>query len=165
MASDDYMAGCPINDTYEDDAAVEEINTLPPPLEFASKAATPVLSAHPDAPCVVVSDVLVETTAPHSIEQVWVYSAVGFEKTRVWTYRFLSLLLAVPFAFLSGTFLAILVCLQVCDTFLPCLRSLCLCVVNDFIAPFCMSVALCCSHIAIFVSQRDCLQMRDKNNA
>lgn len=62
---------------------------------------------------VEVSDVLAEPASPRSIDQVWLYSVVGFEKVRVWTYRCLSLLLAVPFAFLCGVFLATLACLHV----------------------------------------------------
>ncbi|TMS15819.1 Caveolin-2 [Larimichthys crocea] len=62
---------------------------------------------------VEVSDVLAEPATPHSIDKVWLYSVVGFERARIWTYRCLSLLLAVPFAFLCGVFLAILACLHV----------------------------------------------------
>ena len=56
---------------------------------------------------------LAEPVAPRSIDQVWLYSVVGFERTRIWTYRCLSLLFAVPFALLCGIFLAILACLHV----------------------------------------------------
>ncbi|XP_042338086.1 caveolin-2-like [Plectropomus leopardus] len=120
---------------------------------------------------VEVSDVLAEPATPHSIDQVWLYSVTGFEKARIWTYRCLSLLFAVPFALLLGIFLAILACLhvwfvvpciQLSNTFLPCLRSLFLCAVNVFIAPFCASIALCCSQIAISLSNKDWHQMRDK---
>ncbi|TKS77072.1 Caveolin-2 [Collichthys lucidus] len=63
---------------------------------------------------VEVSDVLAEPATPRSIDIVWLYSVVGFERARFWTYRCLSLLLAVPFAFLCGVFLAVLACLHVC---------------------------------------------------
>lgn len=56
---------------------------------------------------------LAEPAAPRSIDKVWLYSVTGFEKTRSWTYRGLTLLLAVPFALLCGVFLAILACLHV----------------------------------------------------
>ncbi|XP_049921149.1 caveolin-2 isoform X2 [Epinephelus moara] len=121
---------------------------------------------------VEVSDVLAEPDRPRSIDQVWLCSVVGFEKARIWTYQCLSLLLAVPFAFLCGIFLAILACLhvwffvpciQLSNTFLPCLRSLCMCTVNVIIAPFCTSLALCCSQIAISLSNKDWHQMRDKD--
>lgn len=53
-------------------------------------------------------------------------------------------------------------CIQLSNTFLPCLRSLCMCAVNVFISPFCMSLALCCSQIAISLSSKDWQPMRDK---
>lgn len=62
---------------------------------------------------VEVSDVLAEPASPRSLDQVWFYSVLGFEKARVCTYQVLSLLLAVPFAFLCGVFLATLACLHV----------------------------------------------------
>ncbi|CAG6021087.1 unnamed protein product [Menidia menidia] len=60
-----------------------------------------------------VSDVLAEPNTPHTIDGVWIYSLSGFERTRIWTYRCLSLLFAVPLALLCGVFLAILACLRV----------------------------------------------------
>lgn len=56
---------------------------------------------------------LAEPASPRSLDQVWLYSVLGFEKVRVCTYQVLSLLLAVPFAFLCGVFLATLACLHV----------------------------------------------------
>ncbi|XP_033484309.1 caveolin-2 [Epinephelus fuscoguttatus] len=202
MVSDDCLVECKIDDdSDEDDGVEEQINTPPPPPEFASKASTPAPKSPtpvpkpptpPTAPAtptpthpvnrdpyginqhlkVEVSDVLAEPDRPRSIDQVWLYSVVGFEKARIWTYQCLSLLLAVPFAFLCGIFLAILACLhvwffvpciQLSNTFLPCLRSLCMCTVNVIIAPFCTSLALCCSQIAISLSNKDWHQMRDKD--
>ncbi|XP_076596292.1 caveolin-2 [Chaetodon auriga] len=194
MVSDDCLVECKIDDdSDEDNGGEEQINTPPPPPEFASKAPTPApkpptpptAPATPTATCPVnrdpyginqhlkveVSDVLAEPATPRSIDQVWLYSVVGFEETRIWTYRCLSLLFAVPFAFLCGIFLAVLACLhvwfvvpciQLSNTFLPCLRSLCMCAVNVFIAPFCTSLALCCSQIAISLSNKDWHPLRDK---
>ncbi|XP_042264725.1 caveolin-2 [Thunnus maccoyii] len=194
MVSDDCLVECRIDDSDEDEGGEEEqINTPPPPPEFACKAPTPLPQppTPPPAPAmptpthpvnrdpyginqhlkVEVSDVLAEPATPHSIDQVWLYSVVGFERARIWTYRCLSLLFAVPFALLCGIFLAILTCLhvwfvvpciQLSNTFLPCLRSLCICVVSDFISPFCTSFALCCSQIAISLSNKDWHQMREK---
>ncbi|XP_028439511.1 caveolin-2 [Perca flavescens] len=195
MVSDDCLVECKIDDddSDADSGGEEQINTPPPPPEFASKAATPVpkppipptAPATPTPTCPVnrdpyginqhlkveVSDVLAEPATPRSIEQVWFYSVVGFERARIWTYRCLSLLLAVPLALLCGISLAILACLhvwfvvpcvQLSNTFLPCLRSLCMCTVNTFISPFCTSLALCCSQIAISLSNKDWHQMKDK---
>ncbi|XP_008299566.1 caveolin-2 [Stegastes partitus] len=195
MVSDDCLVECKIDDSDEDDG--QQMNTPPPPPEFASKAPTPAPKAPTPTPPPVapptpessppvsrdpnninqhlkveVSDVLAEPASPHSIDRVWIYSVTGFEKTRIWSYRCLSLLFAVPFAFLCGVFVAVLACLhvwflvpcvQLSNTFLPCLRSLCFCAVNVFISPFCSSLALCCSQIAVSLSTKDWSQMRDKD--
>ncbi|CAJ1055407.1 caveolin-2-like [Xyrichtys novacula] len=118
-----------------------------------------------------VNKVLVEPTSPHGQDKVWVYSTAGFEKTRICTYRCLTLLLAVPFALLCGVVLAVLACLhvwvlvpciQLSQTFLPCLRSLCFCAVDVILSPFCTSLALCCSQINILLSKKDWRPMKDK---
>ncbi|XP_060929956.1 caveolin-2 [Limanda limanda] len=195
MVSDDCLVECKIDDdSDEDDVGGEQMSTPPPPPEFASESPTPTPPppTPPTAPVtptrpvsrdpnginkhleVEVSDVLAEPATPQSIEQVWFYSVTGFEKTRTWTYCCLTLLLAVPFAFLCGVFLAILACLhvwflvpciQLSNTFLPCLRSLCICSVNVFISPFCESLALCCSQIAVSLSNKDRNQMGDREAA
>ncbi|XP_051281001.1 caveolin-2 [Dicentrarchus labrax] len=201
MVSDDCLVECEIDDSDEDEGEQRNTPPPPPPPEFASKAPTPApkpptppstpatptptptLSPTPTYPVnrdpyginqhlkVEVSDVLAEPATPRSIDQVWLYSVVGFERARIWTYRCLSLLFAVPFALLCGIFLAILACLhvwfvvpciQLSNTFLPCLRSLCMCAVNVFISPFCTSLALCCSQIAISLSNKDWHPMREK---
>uniref|UniRef100_A0A3Q1EGI5 Caveolin n=1 Tax=Acanthochromis polyacanthus TaxID=80966 RepID=A0A3Q1EGI5_9TELE len=192
MVSDDCLVECNIDDSDDDDG--EQVNTPPPPPEFASKASTPapkpptppVAPPTPESTSPVsrdpnninqhlkveVSDVLAEPSTPHSIDQVWIYSVTGFESTRIWTYRCLSLLFAVPFAFLCGVFIAVLACihvwvlvpcLQLSYTFLPCLRSLCLCSLNVFVSPFCSSLALCCSQIAVSLSNKDWSQTKDKD--
>ncbi|KAF7210369.1 caveolin-2 [Nothobranchius furzeri] len=194
MVSDDCLVECKIDDSDE-----EQISTPPPPPppEFASKASTPTPkpptppaeptpSTPSTPPCpinrdpfginkhlkVEVSDVLAEPTTPYSMDGVWIYSLVGFEKTRIWTYRCLSLLFAVPLAFLCGFILALLACLrvwflvpcvQLSNTFLPCLRSVFICAVNVFVAPFCMSLALCCSQISILLSNKDFIHKREKD--
>lgn len=182
MISDDCLVECPIDDDDEESLAV----SAPPPPEFASKDPTPspkppTPSTAPAAPVqmplinrdpyginqhlkVEVSDVLAEPASPRSIDQVWLYSVLGFEKARLWSYRVLSLLLAVPFALLCGISLAVLACLhvwcvvpfvQLSNTFLPCLRSIWMCAVNVLISPLCTSLALCCSQIAIILSKKD----------
>ncbi|XP_041860582.1 caveolin-2 [Melanotaenia boesemani] len=189
MVNDDSFVECKIDDSDE-----EQINTPPPPPEFASKASTPApkpptpptvpTTLVPSPPVnrdpnsinqhlkVEVSNVLAEPATPHTMDGVWVYSIVGFEKTRIWTYRCLSLLFAVPFALLCGILLAFLACIrvwflvpctQLSHTFLPCLQSLCTCALNVFIAPFCMSFALCCSQVAISLSNKGLDQIRDKD--
>ncbi|KAM6976787.1 caveolin-2 [Aplochiton taeniatus] len=191
MVSDDCLVECPIDDDDdeeeeedEDDAALEIEPPPPPPPQFASKPPTPPSPAAtpPTAPAtptseqpktrdlyginqhlkVEFSDVLAEPAWPHSADRVWTYSAVGFETARLWGYRCLSALCAVPLALLSGILLALLACLhiwcvmpciQVCHTCLPCVRSLWMAVVNIFISPLCSSIALCCSQISISLAK------------
>ncbi|XP_068997563.1 caveolin-2 [Embiotoca jacksoni] len=188
MVSDDCLVECKIDDdSDEDDAGEEQINTPPPPPEFASEPPNPpvILATLPPTYSVnrdprginhhlkvEVSDVLAEPVTPQSIDCIWIYSVSGFETARIWTYRCLSLLFAVPCAFLCGIFLAILACLhvwflvpciQLSNTFLPCLRSSWMCTVNVFIAPLCMSFSFCCSQIAISLLNKDWNQMKDKD--
>ncbi|KAF7666082.1 hypothetical protein LDENG_00120440 [Lucifuga dentata] len=139
MVSDDCLVECPIDDDDDDDdkdsGGEEQINIPPPPPEFASKELTPSPKppTPPTAPApptptyhvnrdpyginqhlkVEVRDVLTEPSTPHSVDWVWLYSIVGFETVRIWTYRCLSLLFAVPFALLAGIFLALLAWLHV----------------------------------------------------
>ncbi|KAK7884767.1 hypothetical protein WMY93_027890 [Mugilogobius chulae] len=181
MISDECLVECPIDDDEDEEQLAL---SAPPPPEFASKEPTPspkpptapaTPAPSPPAPPVnrdplginqhlkvVVSDVLAEPAFPHSIDQVWFYSVHGFEKTRVWSYRILSLLLAIPFALICGISLGLLACLhvwfivplaQLSHTFLPCVRSVWICAVNILLAPLFTSLALCCSHIAILFSK------------
>uniref|UniRef100_A0A8C6TZ47 Caveolin n=1 Tax=Neogobius melanostomus TaxID=47308 RepID=A0A8C6TZ47_9GOBI len=157
MISDECLVECPIDDDEDEEQLAL---SAPPPPEFASKGPYGI-NQHLK---VEVSDVLAEPASPHSLDQVWVYSVLGFEKTRVLSYRILSLLLAVPFALLCGVSLGFLACLhvwfvvplaQLSHTFIPCLRSLWICTVNVLISPLCSSLALCCSHVAIILSKKD----------
>lgn len=53
-------------------------------------------------------------------------------------------------------------CIQLSNTFLPCVRSVWMCTLNVFISPFCASVALCCSQVAVSLSNKDWQPVRDK---
>ncbi|XP_024914823.1 caveolin-2 [Cynoglossus semilaevis] len=121
-----------------------------------------------------VSDILAEPAAPRSLDKVWSYSIAAFQEARFWTYLLLTTLLAVPMAFLCGLFLAVLAalhvwfvvpCVQLSNTFLPCLTSVWTCAVDDVISPLCSSLALCCSQIAISLSNKDWRPVKDKDAA
>uniref|UniRef100_A0AAV2LWE1 Caveolin n=1 Tax=Knipowitschia caucasica TaxID=637954 RepID=A0AAV2LWE1_KNICA len=133
MIRDECLVECPIDDDEEDEDQL--VLSAPPPPEFASKepspspkpptgpttpAPSPLTPPVSRDPCginqhlkVEVSDVLAEPASPHSVDLVWVYSLRGFETARVWSYKILSLLLAVPFALLCGVSLGLLACLHV----------------------------------------------------
>ncbi|CAL9702489.1 unnamed protein product [Knipowitschia caucasica] len=184
MIRDECLVECPIDDDEEDEDQL--VLSAPPPPEFASKepspspkpptgpttpAPSPLTPPVSRDPCginqhlkVEVSDVLAEPASPHSVDLVWVYSLRGFETARVWSYKILSLLLAVPFALLCGVSLGLLACLhvwlvvplaQLSQTFVPCVRSVWMCAVNLLVSPLCTSLALCCSHVAIILSNKD----------
>ncbi|KAF5909353.1 caveolin-2-like, partial [Clarias magur] len=56
---------------------------------------------------VTIEDVIAEPTSVHSFDKVWLWSHALFEVSRVWIYRFISLLLAVPVALLVGLLFSI----------------------------------------------------------
>lgn len=173
MMSDEYLVECNIDDDDdEDDYEVRKIQPSPPP-EFGS---TPSITPQPSLihtdirdPCGVnkhlkidFSDVLAEPASTHSYDRVWIYSSIAFEAMKLWGYRCLTTLCAVPISCLCGCLFALLACMhiwcvmpciQVCHTCLPCVRSLWMSVVNIFIAPFCTSVALCCTGIHVLFSK------------
>ncbi|XP_018958294.1 caveolin-2 [Cyprinus carpio] len=172
MMSDEYLVECNIDDDDDDDDDkdddVKEIHSSPPPPpQFSS---TPSLTqGEIRDPCginkhlkIEFSDVLAEPVSTHSYDRVWVYSGIAFESMRLWGYRCLTALCAVPLSCLCGCLFALLACmhiwcvmpcLQVFHSCLPCVRSLWMSVVNIFIAPLCTSVARCCSGIYVVVSK------------
>ncbi|CAL8402420.1 unnamed protein product [Arctogadus glacialis] len=65
--------------------------------------------------CLQVSfeDVIAEPLSARSTDKVWFWSNALFEVCRVWVYRVVSLLLALPMAFLSGLLFALLSCFHI----------------------------------------------------
>lgn len=179
--SDEYLVECNIDDDDDDDDAEDEEGMRlylaphpPPPPQFSSSS----LSVTPEPSLqhfdtrdpygvnkhlkVEFSDVLAEPVSTHTYDRVWVYSSIGFESARIWSYRCLTVLCAVPVSLLSGCLFALLACLhiwcvmpciQVCHTCLPCLRSLWMSVVNIFITPFCESISRCYTGIFLALSK------------
>ncbi|XDV45812.1 hypothetical protein PO909_013839 [Leuciscus waleckii] len=156
MMRDEYLVECNI----DDDDVKKFQPSPPPPPQFSS---TPPL-AHVEIrdPYGVNKQLKVNPASTHSYDRVWVYSGIAFESTRLWGYRCLTALCAVPLSCLCGCLFALLACMhiwcvmpciQVCHTCLPCVRSLWMSVVNIFITPFCTSVARCCSGIYVTVSK------------
>uniref|UniRef100_A0AAY4B5K4 Caveolin n=1 Tax=Denticeps clupeoides TaxID=299321 RepID=A0AAY4B5K4_9TELE len=157
--SDEYLVEC----KFDDDEEQENVHFSPS--KATHKSSTPSMASQPSLihidnrdPYdinkhlkVEFSDVLAEPASTHSYDRVWVYSGIGFESARIWSYRCLTVLCAIPVSLLSGCLFALLACLhiwcvmpciQVCHTCLPCVRSLWLSLVNIFITPFCESCSL-----------------------
>ncbi|XP_045561698.1 caveolin-2 isoform X1 [Salmo salar] len=66
--------------------------------------------------CLKVSfeDVIAEPASVRSGDRVWIWSNALFEVTRVWIYRIVTVLLAVPVSIITGLIFAILSFLHIC---------------------------------------------------
>ncbi|KAH0628804.1 hypothetical protein JD844_010352 [Phrynosoma platyrhinos] len=59
------------------------------------------------------SDILGEPSSFRSFDRVWTWSDIIFESSRLWCYRIISLLCAVPVSLLSGFLFACLGCFHI----------------------------------------------------
>ncbi|CAL8336880.1 unnamed protein product [Lota lota] len=111
---------------------------------------------------VAFEDVIAEPASVRSFDRVWVWSHALFEVSRVWFYRLISLLLAVPVSLLAGLLLTLVSCLHIW-WIMPCLQ---LCVINMrwvqvlwasmlniAIGPFFTSMGKCCGSISIRIAR------------
>lgn len=62
---------------------------------------------------VTFEDVIAEPPSVRSFDKVWVWSHALFEVSRLWCYRLISLLLAVPVSLAAGLLFAVLSCLHI----------------------------------------------------
>ncbi|KAK1801725.1 hypothetical protein P4O66_022359, partial [Electrophorus voltai] len=122
MMSDEYLVECKIDDDEnEDDEEMKNIHSCPtPPTQFTSASQNSLIYAESRDPFGVnshlkvdFSDVLAEPASTHSYDRVWVYSGIGFEAVRIWSYRCLTTLCAVPVSCLSGCLFALLAFLHI----------------------------------------------------
>lgn len=58
-------------------------------------------------------DVIAEPVSVRSGDRVWFWSNALFEVSRVWVYRVVTVLLAIPISIASGLLFAILSCLHI----------------------------------------------------
>lgn len=58
-------------------------------------------------------DVIAEPVSVRSGDRVWIWSHALFEVCRIWIYRIVSVLLAIPMSVLSGLLFAILNCFHI----------------------------------------------------
>ncbi|MBN3316504.1 SRGP3 protein, partial [Atractosteus spatula] len=108
------------------------------------------------------NDVLAEPSSFHSFDRVWTWSDIVFEATRLWCYRGISVLCAIPVSLLAGFLFAclscvhiwcVMPCIQLCTISLPPLRSLWASLLEVLVAPVCASVGRCCSRVYLRVSK------------
>ncbi|XP_061584484.1 caveolin-2-like [Cololabis saira] len=107
---------------------------------------------------VMFEDVIAEPPSVRSFDKVWLWSNALFEVSRLWCYRLVSLLLAVPVSLAAGLLFAALSCLHIW-VIMPCLQLLLInmhwvrtvwaSILNIFISPFFTSVGKCCGEITI----------------
>lgn len=62
---------------------------------------------------VMFEDVIAEPVSVHSADRVWIWSHALFEVSRVWIYRIVTVLLAIPMSVISGLLFATLGCIHI----------------------------------------------------
>ncbi|XP_030072202.1 caveolin-2 [Microcaecilia unicolor] len=103
-------------------------------------------------------DVIAEPSSTHSFDKVWICSHALFELSKYLLYKLLTLLLAIPLAFLAGLVFALLSCLHIwilmpfvksCLMVLPSVQTVWKTMTDSFIAPLFRSMGGCCSSVSI----------------
>ncbi|KAJ6654547.1 hypothetical protein lerEdw1_006854 [Lerista edwardsae] len=109
------------------------------------------------------SDILAEPSSFRSFDRVWTWSDIVFESSRLWCYRIISLLCAVPVSLFSGFLFAclgclhiwcVMPCIQLCTMAMPPVRTLWASILDVAIAPLFASLGRCCSAIYLTIAQK-----------
>uniref|UniRef100_A0A3B3IEE7 Caveolin n=2 Tax=Oryzias latipes TaxID=8090 RepID=A0A3B3IEE7_ORYLA len=111
---------------------------------------------------VTFEDVIAEPVSVRSGDRVWIWSNALFEVSRVWLYRILTVVLAIPMSVLSGVLFAIFSCFHVWMVG-PCveyvligtrwLQSLWNVVLGVFVLPFSRTAKRCCGGFSIHLAE------------
>lgn len=111
---------------------------------------------------VMFEDVIAEPVLVHSGDRVWIWSHALFEVSRVWIYRIVTVLLAIPMSVISGLLFAILSCLHIWMVS-PCIRCVCIgtcwlqslwsIVLDVIVHPFLTSAGRCCRGFSIHLAK------------
>ncbi|XP_077429313.1 caveolin-2 [Vanacampus margaritifer] len=72
---------------------------------------------------VTFEDVIAEPVSVRSGDRVWIWSHALFEVSRIWVYRIVTVLLAIPMSILSGIIFAVLSCIHIW-MISPCIKSI-----------------------------------------
>ncbi|CAI9595736.1 unnamed protein product [Staurois parvus] len=105
-------------------------------------------------------DVIAEPDTTHSFDKVWICSTALYEISKYLIYKVLTLLLAIPLAFVIGVLFAILSCLHIwivmpfvktCLMVLPSVQAIWRGVTDSLIAPFFASMGRCFSSVSMRV--------------
>ncbi|XP_078286352.1 caveolin-2-like [Rhinoraja longicauda] len=93
-----------------------------------------------------------EPFSTHSFDRVWAWSHVSFEVCKLWGYRAVSLIFAVPASIAAGCLFACAACLhiwclvpcaRICLLSRPTWQTFCLSLTDTIVAPLCSSMAHC----------------------
>ncbi|RVE73126.1 hypothetical protein OJAV_G00047290 [Oryzias javanicus] len=111
---------------------------------------------------VTFEDVIAEPVSVRSGDRVWIWSNALFEVSRVWLYRIVTVLLAIPMSVLSGVLFAIFSCFHIWMVG-PCvhcvligsrwLQSLWNVVLGVFVLPFSRTARRCCGGFSIHLAK------------
>ncbi|XP_077328692.1 caveolin-2 [Lithobates pipiens] len=105
-------------------------------------------------------DVIAEPETTHSFDKVWICSTGLYEISKYLIYKVLTLLLAIPLAFIIGLLFAILSCLHIwivmpfvktCLMVLPSVQAIWRGVTDSLIAPLFASMGRCFSSVSLRV--------------
>lgn len=111
---------------------------------------------------VTFEDVIAEPVSVRSGDRVWIWSHALFEVSRVWIYRIVTVLLAIPVSIISGLLFAILSCFHIWMVG-PCtkcisigthwLQSLWSVVLGIIVRPLLLSAGRCCGGFSIHLAK------------
>ncbi|XP_054639586.1 caveolin-2 [Dunckerocampus dactyliophorus] len=111
---------------------------------------------------VTFEDVIAEPASVRSGDRVWIWSHALFEVSRVWIYRMVTVLLAIPMSLLSGILFAVLSCIHIWMIG-PCiqgiligtrwLRSLWNVVLDVIVRPLLTSAGRCCGGFSVHLAE------------
>ncbi|XP_069484030.1 caveolin-2 [Ambystoma mexicanum] len=107
-------------------------------------------------------DVIGEPSTTHSFDKVWICSHALFEVSKYLIYKLLTLLLAIPLAFLAGLVFAVLSCLHIwvvmpfiktCLMVLPSVKTLWKSTTDAFVEPLFTSMGRIFSAVSVRLDQ------------
>ncbi|XP_003973412.2 caveolin-2 [Takifugu rubripes] len=111
---------------------------------------------------VTFEDVIAEPVSVRSGDRVWIWSHALFEVSRVWIYRIITAVLAIPLSVASGILFAILSCFHIWMVG-PCVQAIVIStswlqrtwsVLLDLIVrPLFLSVSRCCRGFSIHLAE------------
>ncbi|XP_047439782.1 caveolin-2 [Mugil cephalus] len=111
---------------------------------------------------VTFEDVIAEPVSVRSGDRVWIWSNALFEVSRVWIYRIVTVLLAIPMSVISGLLFAVLSCFHIWMVS-PCihcvligtrwLQNLWSIVLGIIVQPLFTSAGKCCGGFSIHLAK------------